>query len=49
MTYDASGRWTRTDRPEMLSDRLGNVARIGSGGPVLVPAFRYGRHSRAGN
>lgn len=23
MTYDARGRWTRTDRPELLSDRLG--------------------------
>lgn len=23
MTYDADGRWARTDRPEMLSDRLG--------------------------
>jgi hypothetical protein len=27
--YDERGRWVRTDRPEMLSDRLGYPSSVG--------------------
>ncbi len=44
MTYDNEGRWTRTDRPELPSDRLGYPPEVGD---ADWPALKAAREARA--
>ncbi len=40
MTNDGHGRWTRTDRPELISDRLVHPPEIGDADWLALKAAR---------